>query len=106
MIKIKKGEHEFIVSQKSYEDVFKKIGFTIIEGKEKAKVGVSQKAPTKLEKTKLEEKLIEEEIKENEKKENKDNKDFAKVDDLLGPIGNNIEEDFGFEKKSEKPKGK
>lgn len=99
MIRIRKGSNEFTVSQKAYEDMFKKLGYSIV-GKEDVGV-VPSTIPTQ---NTLETELVEEEKKENELKEN--NVDVVTSKDLTSSIGAKIEEDFGFEEetKLEEPK--
>lgn len=95
MIKVRKGNNEFIVSKKTYEDTFKKLGYSIVKEK---KVGVASTAiPTK---DTIEQKLIETEKKENELKN--DDKDVVTSKELTSPIGAKIEEDFGFSNEDKK----
>lgn len=95
MIKVRKGNNEFIVSKKTYEDTFKKLGYSIVKEK---KVGVASTAiPTK---DTIEQKLIETEKKENELKNN--DKDVITSKELTSPIETKIEEDFGFNTLEEK----
>lgn len=94
MIRVKKGSNEFLVSKKAYEDTFKKLGYSIVDEKI---VGVVPSAiPTN---NTIEEKLIETERKENELKE--DNNDVVTSKELIGAVGANIEEDFGFDNNKE-----
>ena len=65
MIRVRKGSNEFIVSRKTYEDTFKKLGYSIVDNKE---VGVVQSTiPTE---NTIEAELVEEEKKENKLKDN------------------------------------
>ena len=90
MIRVRKGSNEFIVSRKTYEDTFKKLGYSIVDNKE---VGVVQSTiPTE---NTIEAELVEEEKKENELKDN--NNDVVTSEDLKSSIGIKVEEDFGFE---------
>mgnify|MGYP003300573325 CR=1 FL=1 len=90
MIRVRKGSNEFLVSRKSYEDTFKKLGYSIVDNKE---VGVVQSTiPTE---NTIEAELVEEEKKENELKDN--NNDVVTSEDLKSSIGIKVEEDFGFE---------
>lgn len=90
MIRVRKGSNEFLVSRKSYEDIFKKLGYSIVDNKE---VGVVQSTiPTE---NTIEAELVKEEKKENELKDN--NNDVVTSEDLKSSIGIKVEEDFGFE---------
>lgn len=91
MIRIKKGSNEFIVSNQSYKDIYKPLGYVIIEeGKETAKVD------SKIS-TNAENKYIEEE-KMKQLEISSDN-DVVNSKQLKTEIGEDIEEDYGFTSK-------
>lgn len=94
MIRVRKGSNEFLVSKKSYEDTFKKLGYSIVGNKE---VGVVPSTiPTE---NTIEAELVKEEKKENELKDN--NEDVVTSEELTNSIGIKVEEDFGFEDEKE-----
>lgn len=88
MIKIRKGNDELLVSKKTFESIFKRIGYEVIENKEK-NINESNNNKTKLE---VESKKT---ITEQKTNNTQDEKNDNKLEELLDIISNNS-------KKSEK----
>lgn len=88
MIKIRRGNNELLVSKKTFESVFKRLGYEVIENKEKT-ITESNNNKTKIEVESK--KTITEQKPNNTQEEKNDNK----LEELLDIISNNS-------KKSEK----
>lgn len=95
MIQIKKGSQILTVSKCAYEDMFKKLGYQVINNSEEAKKASSDKKII----DNKEEKLIEEEKSKNEKIEKEDVVTSESLN--VNIIGENIE-NFADDNKKEK----
>lgn len=85
MVTIQKGSNKFIVSDLTYKTVFQKLGYNIVEERKKTKVRVDKPTLTLEKQIQLKEEVNEEVINSKTLKEE---------------VGEKIENDFGFERKS------
>lgn len=85
MITIQKGSNKFIVSDLTYKTVFQKLGYNIVEERKKTNVRVDKPTLTLEKQIQLKEEVNEEVINSKTLKEE---------------VGEKIENDFGFERKS------
>lgn len=98
MILIRKGTQTLKVSMGAYNDTFKKIGYEIVD--EKSKEEVVKSTSSDENKNNLESQLLKEEEQENETKTD-NNEDVVSSEQLLSSVGDKVEDDFGFEDKTE-----
>lgn len=85
MVTIQKGSNKFIVSDLTYKTVFQKLGYNIVEERKKTNVRVDKPTLTLEKQIQLKEEVNEEVINSKTLKEE---------------VGEKIENDFGFERKS------
>lgn len=85
MITIQKGSNKFIVSDLTYKTVFQKLGYNIVEERKKTNVRVDKPTLTLEKQIQLKGEVNEEVINSKTLKEE---------------VGEKIENDFGFERKS------
>lgn len=90
MILIKKDDHELQVSKETYENMFKELGYKIVNTKKTKKVEKNENKDNKEEAKNQEEKETKiDKFLNDVCDEEKDNKEEAKIDDILSVMSNN-----------------
>lgn len=93
MILIKKDEHELRVSKETYENMFKELGYKIVNEKKskktEEKINKQETSPKKVEEESKIDKFLDDVCDNKQETSPKKDKEESKIDDILNVMSNN-----------------